>query len=151
MTTWFTQAWNCIRPKTYESLEDAVENAQYCKRLWLLYPSNDLKPYGKEFLKLKKLKSLAIQCSIELDESTFSLPEEIGQLTQLEKLSLLNVPLSRLPDWIGNLINLEYLMVRGNDVTQIPPFIEKLTNLKTLRVENGELNSLPSELSKLEG
>jgi Leucine-rich repeat (LRR) protein len=133
------------------SLEEAVENAQFCKKLWLLYPSSDLKPHGQLFLRLAKLKSLEVQCSIEFDDSTFSLPEEIGELTQLEKLTLLNVPLSSFPEWIGRLKNLKYLMVRGNDVTQIPPFIQNLTKLKTLRVENCELNRLPKELSRLAG
>jgi len=150
MMTWFGHAWNYVRPKMYESLEDAVKNRQFCKRLWLLYPNSDLKPYGNQFLKLIKLKSLNIQCSIEFDASSFSLPEEIGQLTQLEKLVLLNVPLSRFPDWIRKLINLQYLVVRGNDITQIPPFIENLTKLKILGVENCDLSSLPKELRKLE-
>lgn len=140
---------NLFQSKRYASLEDAVSNAESAKRLSIMFPEYDLGKHGQDFLKLQRLKSLYIQGTVNLNAHNFSLPEEIGELAKLQKLTLLNVPLATFPDWIGKLTNLTYLMVRSNDVTEIPPFIKNLKKLHTLRVENCELKSIPEELKQL--
>jgi Leucine-rich repeat (LRR) protein len=109
-----------------------------------------LKLAGNSFLKLTNLSELFIQghTSIFYDKE-FVLPEEIGNLTGLKKLSLLNLPIAEFPIWITNLKDLEYLMIRGTDLVMLPGSIRQLTKLKTLRIENCPLATLPIELSEL--
>ena len=82
-----------ISPDTYESLDAAVEDALYCKKVWIFFPkglvkAEDFAQQGSLFLRLEKLKELKIQGMVG-EESDYSLPEEIGEIRQLEKLVLL--------------------------------------------------------------
>ena len=50
-----------------------------------------------------------------------SLPPEIGNLTALKVLDLVNNELKELPSWIGNLTSLEMLDLSYNHLTELPP------------------------------
>jgi len=80
------------------------------------------------------------------------LPKEIGNLTELETLSLAGNDLyGYIPEEIGNLINLDYLYLSSNKFEgSIPISIGNLTNLTVLYLENNELTgTIPAEMSKL--
>lgn len=49
-----------------------------------------------------------------------SLPESIGQLVNLQKLTLILIGLKTLPESIGNLVNLECLDLEGNNIKTLP-------------------------------
>ncbi len=82
-----------------------------------------------------------------------TLPPEIGNLSALTKLVIINNPLlsGTLPNEIGNLRELEDLILHGNGFTgTIPTTIENLTNLVELALsENQFSGSIPSEIGKL--
>ena len=80
------------------------------------------------------------------------IPPEIGELTNLEELSLENNQLSGpIPPEIGNLTNLEILDISHNQLSgPIPPEIGELTNLSTLDLASNNLaGSIPSEIGYL--
>ena len=134
----------------FESLSDALRSPNDCKILNLLFVKENLKNVGQSFRKLENLRELYIQgdTSIFYDRE-FGLPEEIGELKKLEKLTLLNLPISEFPHWTLNLGRLKYLMIRGTDLTTLPGSVRQLTELTTLRIENCELATLPRELKEM--
>ena len=93
---------------------------------------------------------------VELTE----LPKEIGNLINLQGLSVFGNKLTELPTEIGNLINLQKLYVYNNNLTELPKLPYSLTfldcetnhlsslpelpfSLTTLRCENNKILSLP--------
>jgi len=78
-----------------------------------------------------------------------TLPPEIGNLKNLEKLDLQFNQLTTLPPEIGNLTKLEWLLLSGNHLTTLPPEIGKLKNLEWLDLAGNQLTTLPPEIGNL--
>lgn len=83
-----------------------------------------------------------------------SVAREIGLLTNLTSLSIMNDPARRgtiaeLPASIGDLANLESLTVSGHVLTTLPARIGELARLRNLDVSLNKIASLPSSLSTL--
>jgi len=100
------------------------------------------------------------------------LPETIGKMAQLNRLTLNVKTLERLPTHIGDLQSLQHLHVRSaallkfppdilrlrtlqslvlheSQCTQIPPGIAKLTQLKSILMQSGQLSTIPAEIGQL--
>jgi Leucine-rich repeat (LRR) protein len=134
----------------FNSLDEAVKSPTWCRTLDLMFIKKSFKDSGLSLAKLKNLRKLHIQGDVSIyDDYEFSLPSEIGTLTKLTMLSLLNLPIKIFPDWIFDLVKLEYLMVRGTDIDVIPGEIFRLKQLQTLRVENCPLATIPPGLIEL--
>lgn len=82
-------------------------------------------------------------------EKITSLPEGIGNLTNLVELVLVHNQLTSLPDSIGNLTNLKELHLNNNQLTSLPESIGKLTNLEKLVLHNNKLKTLPNSIGNL--
>ncbi|MHA2346780.1 MAG: leucine-rich repeat domain-containing protein [Candidatus Hodarchaeales archaeon] len=78
-----------------------------------------------------------------------SLPESIGQLTQLTSLDLRDNQLSSLPVSIGQLTQLRHLDLRDNQLTSLPVSIGQLTQLRHLDLRDNQLTSLPESIGQL--
>jgi leucine-rich repeat protein SHOC2 len=78
-----------------------------------------------------------------------SLPESIGQLTNLVNLGLYDNQLTSLPSSIGQLISLEWLNICSNQLESLPEAIGQLTNLTELYINDNQLTSLPSSIGQL--
>lgn len=78
-----------------------------------------------------------------------SLPEEIGQLTAVEQLSLRGNQLTSLPAEIGHLTNLRQLSLADNQLTSLPASLGQLRQLTHLNLRNNQLTQLPAELITL--
>jgi len=134
----------------FTSLDEAVKSPNRCRTLNLLFIKKTFKDSGSSLVKLRNLRELHIQGDPSIyDDYEFSLPSEIGELTELRKLTLLNLPITIWPGWIWKLKKLEYLMIRGTDINVIPSEISQLSLLTTLRIENCPLTNLPPELARL--
>jgi Leucine-rich repeat (LRR) protein len=119
---------------------------------------------------LKDLKLLRI-----MESKIEELPDEIGELTSLDKLDfsfnpLCKIPaaigklkqlkilrlsgngsyLTNLPDEIGQMEGLEELLVGQNALKNIPATIGNLKNLRVLFINSNELTTLPDEIGNLE-
>lgn len=133
----------------FDSLVEATKAPADCKSLHLLVKEN-LKYAGQFFIKLENLRELFIRGDVSVyHDDTFELPEEIGQLKKIEKLTLLNLPVKDFPQWILYLKRLKYLMIRGTDVQILPGSVKLLSELKTLRIENCPLTALPPDLKEM--
>lgn len=133
--------------KSYSFLE-AIPQAEKTSVLNVEFIEFDLADYKKDILKFTKIEELYIHVSIDYP---YSLPLEIGQLSTLKKLYVLNFGFKKFPEWVLNLTNLEQLMIRGNDIRELPREINNLSKLKILRLENCSISELPETLSKIEG
>ncbi|OLY64971.1 hypothetical protein BWD12_18470 [Leptospira santarosai serovar Bananal] len=84
------------------------------------------------------------------DNTLTTLPKEIGNLQNLQKLNLNNNPLTTLPKEIGKLQNLQQLFLGGNQFTTLPKEIGNLQNLQKLDLYYNKLTTLPKEIGNLQ-
>ncbi|MBS0616386.1 MAG: hypothetical protein JSR58_07550 [Verrucomicrobia bacterium] len=93
-------------------------------------------PLTTEIGKLKALKKLEIQAS--------SLPPEIGQLTELEELTVrLPDSCTALPDELGNLTNLTLLDISAKNLHRLPDSLKNLTNLDVFKLYSDHIKRPP--------
>ena len=78
-----------------------------------------------------------------------ALPEGIGQLSNLSSLSIHNNQLTALPDWIGQLSNLSSLDISYNQLSALPDWIGQLSNLSSLDISYNQLSALPDWIGQL--
>ena len=74
---------------------------------------------------------------------------DLGQLLNLNELSLSNNNLIELSPEINKLVNLNWLNVCYNSLKQLPFEIGALVNLTCLYLYNNQLTTIPIEISKL--
>lgn len=78
-----------------------------------------------------------------------ALPAQLGNLNQLQELSLFYHPnLRHLPDSLNNLSALRKLELRETGITELPQ-INRLSQLRTLSIEDMRLSAIPSGISAL--
>ncbi|MBN1145714.1 MAG: leucine-rich repeat protein [Anaerolineales bacterium] len=77
------------------------------------------------------------------------LPPEIGQLGQLQALDLSDNQLEELPQEIGQLNNLQALHLGGNRLARMPETIGQLSNLRELALHDNRLTQLPEQIGEL--
>ena len=77
------------------------------------------------------------------------IPNEIEGLTKLTKLKLYNNKITTLPSGIGNLSLLRQLHIQDNKLTEIPDEIWNLTNLTNIKLSSNDLTMIPSDIQNL--
>lgn len=97
-----------------------------------------------EIGQLTALKELLL-----LDNQLTALPPEVASLTSLAKLSLAHNKLETLPTEICQLTALTELDLDNNQLTTLPPKIGQLTALTVLHLHNNRLTTLPPEIGQL--
>ncbi len=83
------------------------------------------------------------------EQDLVSLPETLGQLTNLKKLDLRWNKLTSLPETLGQLTNLKILYLLDNQLTSLPETLGQLTKLEELYLGVIQLASLPETLGQL--
>ncbi len=83
------------------------------------------------------------------DKQLHALPEELGQLVNLERLYLEKNHLITLPQTIGKLKKLTDLVVNENDLDSLPSSIGQLAALDFLDLSHNELSKLPASFGQL--
>ena len=83
------------------------------------------------------------------DNQLTSIPESIGNLSSLEKLSLYSNQLTTLPESIGNLSSLIWLGFFDNQLTTLPESIGNLSSLENLYLDSNQLTTLPESICNL--
>jgi Leucine-rich repeat (LRR) protein len=67
----------------------------------------------------------------------------------MTKLYLNDNKLTSIPDEIGNLVNLEELYLHQNKLTELPNSIGECTKLQTVDLSHNKLEALPSSMKNL--
>ena len=99
--------------------------------------------FPKELVKLRKLESL------KLDNSISVLSSEIGELINLEELSLAGNDLTNLPRGIKRLLKLKQLDLSHNSFKIFPKEIGDLPNLINLNLQYNELEIISGDIGQL--
>jgi Leucine-rich repeat (LRR) protein len=73
----------------------------------------------------------------------------LGQLRQLQKLSLAHNGPTTVPSWIGRLTALRELDLSGNPVVSLPTEVAQLQHLHSLDLSATKIPVLPPELARL--
>jgi Leucine-rich repeat (LRR) protein len=110
-------------------------------REWENYNSNVIRGIPDEIGQLKNLEVLDLSL-VELA----SLPDGVGQLESLRTLALRQNPLTSLPESLGLLQNLVSLDLFYSQLTSLPDSLRLLKNLVSLNLEGNSLTSLPEAL-----
>ncbi|MFG2119552.1 COR domain-containing protein [Streptomyces sp. NPDC048710] len=92
--------------------------------------------------RLSSLDRLSLHCSTGLTH----LPDSIGDLTRLRSLDIFARGLTSLPHSIGNLVNLKYLHVFSAQLTHLPDSFGNLENLTELFLDRSRLTTPPPEI-----
>ncbi len=77
------------------------------------------------------------------------IPPEIGKLTKLKELRLVDNQITVTPPEIRNLINLEVLILRHNQIPNFPQLLSEMTFLKVIDLAYNQIITLPSEIGRL--
>ena len=78
------------------------------------------------------------------------LPENFGDLTELDSLVIVNQLITQLPESFENLVNLKYLNLGDNlQLTSLPESISNFQNLTALDIEQSGLEILPENIGNL--
>ncbi len=113
--------------------------------------STHLDLYQKQISSLPdSLGNLTDLVSLRLtDNRLTTLPASIGNLTNLRELRLYKNQLKMLPDSLANLQKLTHLSLSLNRLTVFPECITDLTNLTGLQLNGNQLVVLPQSITKL--
>lgn len=107
----------------------------------------------KEFYSLEKaLQQPEAVCDLNLwGKNIKEIPDQLGQLTHLKKLTITHTGLTTLPAVLGELKQLQYLNLRNNQLTSLPPQIGQLPQLVNLDLRFNALQQLPDTIGQLSG
>ena len=86
------------------------------------------------------------------NEFITTIPDSIGNLVRLKKIVItLCKSLTSIPDSIGSLQNLEYIYITTNKkLTKIPESIGNLQNLLIMKLQGNKLTTLPESIGRLQ-
>jgi hypothetical protein len=106
--------------------------------------NSSLKTLPNEFGDLKDLEIINAQfCVIE------DIPQSFGRLEHLQYCYLRSNHIALLPDSIGNLAELIHLELSQNELSELPETIGDLQELKTLLLDVNQLKTIPSSVRHL--
>jgi len=92
-----------------------------------------------------------IELKIDYGLPATTLPDAIGRLETLQKLSLLGTGLQALPNSLGQLHQLRHLQITGSArLKRLPPSLTRLPNLKILSLLGVPLEELPADIGHMQ-
>lgn len=128
-------------------LQEEVPNEIFqCKKLKRLYLSKveGLKKLPENIGELQELEHIGVSLT-----QMESLPESIGELKNLKYLNASSTKITAIPESIGDCENLIILDLHSTDITEIPDSVTKLKNLKSLDLGYTKITALPENIGAL--
>lgn len=122
-----------------ETVPDSFSNLKNIKTLIL--KGNNIKIFPEEILKLQNLNVLWVGGKIK------SIPENIDDLSQLEKVAFTNTDVSTLPKSFSRLKNLKHIDLSNNQFTVFPSPLLKLKQVKMLSLNENPITKTALEKS----
>ncbi|WP_430907670.1 leucine-rich repeat domain-containing protein [Maribacter sp. 2-571] len=98
-------------------------------------------------LGIEKLKSLRY---FDFSGHPFENWDQVVQLVNIRRLSLVNCGLTTIAANIHQLEHLEELYLNANKIQELPTGLKRLKNLKTLRLDGNPLSELPEWIGEME-
>lgn len=89
---------------------------------------------------------LSVSYGTHSNDKLDHIPDEVLELTQLEKLYLSYNKIKEIPESITKLTNLTQLYLRNNEIKEIPESITKLTNLTYFELNSNQIEKPPLEV-----
>lgn len=134
-------------PESFGKL-NSLQNLDLSNNPWIAFPTP-----------VQDLKKLTQLCMLFQHGKVFfhnenvspkiSLPDWIGKLKTLEKMTLSGFEGETLPDSFGNLSNLKYVSIQRSNICRIPDSIQKLKRLEYLDLSFNQLCELPDSFGEL--
>ncbi|MAE68260.1 hypothetical protein CL635_00405 [bacterium] len=124
------------------------EIGQLEKLKHLIVFTNNLSQTPPSLTQWTNLRTLALEGNGKGSKLTV-LPNDIGNLENLNVLRLHNNSITKLPSSIGKLSKLTRLDLKQNALTTLPPEIGSLTALQELNVERNPITVWPKEMANL--
>lgn len=125
---------------------ESIKGIGYLKSITELHVSkNEITEIPSEITNCKNLKRLELLKSCSL----VKLPENIGDLENLEFLRVSITNVEKLPESIGNLKNLKYLYAVDTGITNVPESIGNCENLVALDLHGNKISEIPDSITKL--
>ncbi len=109
----------------------------------------DGQPFGTRFLQDLSQLSQLTQLTLQWWRQMPPLPEEIGQLHQLQYLNLYDTPLMELPPSFGQLNQLRSLNLGSTQLTALPATFGNLSQLHHANFAYAQLTALPESFGQL--
>jgi len=132
-TSFYQPIYDALQIKTIRIASDAYESHFSTEKIdWL-----------------KDIKSLEVRGVFFGRFKLLSLPENIGDLKDLEELTVIRTEISAIPESLFDLANLKKLDIKQNKITSLGSEVSKLKKLETLDVSMNQLARVPDELTKL--
>jgi len=158
--------WLNLSGNVLENLPE--EFASLSALLWLDLSNNQFSVLPDPIIHLKTITELNLQGSFFpappsssaghcgkhfvaffVGNQLLSLPEEIGQLVAMEKLTISKNKLTSIPDEIGSLMALKELDLSSNELVVLPQSLAKLSKLTVLGLGKNRISVLPHGLGVL--
>lgn len=130
------------------NLTELPANFGNLKNLQILDLFSNIGVLPPGFTDLSNLKGLTLRSSLE-NGPVFSLPDDIGKLTNLEGIMILNTNLYSLPESIGSLSKLIDIYIQNCKLQSVPATIGDLRHLSNLFLNNNELSVIPDNFRNL--
>jgi len=126
--------------------EECVPSSIYClKSLSLLKIVNTNFCYSNQRLPADIERLASTLTELYIDTKMTHLPNEIGKLKRLHKISIVNAGLESLPNSIGDLSLLIFLILTNNSLSSLPTTMTNLRSLQHLKLsDNPNLRSIES-------
>ena len=132
------------------NLEALPDNFGNLKSLQNLNLYANLKELPQSFSKLTSLKYLTLT-SPKDKNPVFILPQNIGQLANIEAIDISGTNLFSVPNSIGSLSSLREISFINCSLDSVPASIGNLTNLQTINLAGNNLSSIPENFKNLKG
>ena len=127
-----------------EELEEVIEKARIDQTETLDLRFNKLVSLPESIGNLSNLRELDLRAN-----DLINLPESIGNLSSLREIDLRFNKLVSLPESISNLFRLTTLDLHCNQLAKLPESIGNLSGLTALGIEGNKLTSLPESIGNL--
>ncbi len=144
-TLTFTKEFDILPSSFYPAIFEALQTkrVRIASDAYASHFSN-----GKMSL-FKGIKNLELQGQLFGSNKLMSIPEDIGDLLELEYLTIIRTEITSLPESLFNLKNLKNLNLSGNKLNSLSEFISKLSSLEVLDLSYNKLESVPEAISSL--
>lgn len=126
-----------------EEIPSEITQCKNLKRLGL-YKMYDLRKLPENIGQLQELEYIDLALT-----AMESLPESIGELKKLKYLDASSTNITAVPESIGNCESLMFLDLHNTDITEIPDSVTKLKNLKSLDLGYTKITALPENIGAL--